>query len=379
MPLYLLWPLLAGPDIEAIPFVPIILACASVQAIVSFNLALSRAQRNARAFVQIQIAQTVLQSLIGVVLVLAGFGATGPLYGLLGGQAVVGAVVGARFFRTHWTAHRPNWGQARANLAYGIKTVPTNLSVWLKRMADRVIIGRFVSFEALGSYQLAASGIAPLTIIVGSFNSAYLPYYYEKRKKGTDSLPLIASLDMSVVMALTSLSIAAMAIAPELFRFLAPPVYGGASTLASPLILGAFLGGCAMQFNKELFFHKQPGTASLVMTLPALVGVGANLLLVPRYGAVAAAWTSVLTASVSFAGSIAMTRRIERTGHQLGRLALACCVVSLFALAMAEWAPVVPFEVEGLAIRLLGGAAAIGLAALVLLPTNLARVIAAVR
>lgn len=134
-----------------------------------------------------------------------------------------------------------------------------------------------------------------------------------------------------------------------------------------------------MQFTKELFFHKQPGIASLVMTLPALVGVGANLLLVPRYGAVAAAWTSALTGAVSLAGSIAMTQRIERTGHQLGRLALACSAVSLFALVTVEWAPTVPFDPEGLSIRLACGLAAIGLSALFLLPTNLARILHAVR
>jgi|GEM_PF-5252858 len=368
LPLMAGWSWLTGNSFPALPYVPLLLACAAVQSIVSYNLAISRAMRQAGPFVRIQVVQTVLQAAAGAALVIAGFGAAGPLYGYLFGSFAVASVVGWLFVRQYLTRKPMDWQQAVESLLFGLKTIPANAAVWLRNMADRIIIGRSLSMSDLGLYQLAASGIAPMTILMGAFNNAYLPFYYEKRKQGSAALPLIAAIDMFVIFALGCLSAGVMSIAPELIRLLAPPSYSPGTTMVAPLVLSAFFGGVALQFNKELLFHKRPGTASAIAAFPAFAGVAANLLIVPLYGAMAAAWANSVVSAVILTGSIAAAQKVERTDHSLARLFGACIILTITASASSFWAPLDPFEPEALLLRVGGGATVLVILSVVLLP-----------
>ncbi|CAN5255422.1 lipooligosaccharide flippase LsgA [soil metagenome] len=377
VPLIAIWPWISGGAIPALPFVPLLLAGSSIQAVVAFNLANARAERRAKAFVQIQLSQALLQGIASLALVLAGWGAAGAFYGYAIGAGIVAVVAGARFVRRNRTSGPLPWGQMRENLAYGIKTMPVAISTWLRRMADRVVIGRSVSLTDLGLYQLSASGMAPLSILMGAFNAAYLPFFYEKRRKGADALPLIAAIDMAIVAGLALLSVAVMAITPELIRVLGPPRYAGAAHMTPALVLAVMLDGIQLQFTKELMFHKRPGLASWMITPPSLLGVVADIALVPHFGAIAAAWVAAVVSATILIGCIAATRRVERTGHDLPRLALVCALVAGFAFAASEMLPTAPFVPAALAARL-GAAAIVGAAILlVLAPRNVRTVLTA--
>lgn len=370
-PLLAVWPWISGGAIPALPFVPLLLAASSIQAVVAFNLANARAERRAKAFIQIQLAQALLQAVTSVALVLAGWGAAGAFYGYAIGAGIVALVAGVRFVRRNRIAGPLPWGQMRENLAYGIKTLPVAMSMWLRRMADRVIIGRSVSMADLGLYQLSASGMAPLSILMASFNAAYLPFFYEKRRQGDGALSLIAAMDMAIVAVLAMLSVGVMAIAPELIRVLGPPRYAGAEAMTPALVLSVMLDGIQLQFTKELMFHKRPGLASWMTMPPSLLGVVADLLLIPRYGAIAAAWVAAGVSATILVGCIVATRRVERTGHDLPRLAVACGLVAFFALAANLWLPGRPFDLSALAVRLGGAGGVCAAIMLILAPGNI--------
>jgi O-antigen/teichoic acid export membrane protein len=376
-PLLAVWPWISGGAIPALPFVPLLLIASSIQAVVAFNLANARAERRAKAFIQIQLAQALLQAAASLALVLAGWGAAGAFYGYAIGAGIVAVVAGARFLRRNRTAGPLPWGQMRENLGYGIKTLPVAMSMWLRRMADRVIIGRSVSLTDLGLYQLSASGMAPLSILMASFNAAYLPFFYEKRRQGDGSLALIAAMDMAIVAVLAMLSVAVMALAPELIRLLGPPRYAGAQYMTPALVLSVMLDGIQLQFTKELMFHKRPGLASWMTTPPSLLGVVADLLLIPHYGAIAAAWVAAGVSATILIGCIVATRRVERTGHDLRRLALACVLVAGYALAASEWLPGQPFHLTALAVRLGSAGGVCAAIVLILAPDNIRTVMKA--
>ncbi|WP_150126876.1 lipopolysaccharide biosynthesis protein [Sphingomonas panacis] len=376
-PLVMIWPWISGGAIPPLPFVPLLLVGSSLQAVVAFNLANARAERRARAFIQIQLSQALLQAVASLALVLAGWGAAGAFYGYAIGAGIVALAAGARFLRRNHTPGPLPWGQMRENLAYGIRTLPVAMSTWLRRMADRVIIGRSVSMTDLGLYQLSASGMAPLSVLMGAFNAAYLPFFYEKRRQGEAALPLIAAMDMAIVAVLAMLSVAVMAVTPELIRFLGPPRYAGAAHMTPALVLAVMLDGIQLQFTKELMFHKRPGLASWMTTPPSLLGVVANIILIPHYGAIAAAWIAAIVSATILIGCIAATRRVERTGHDLRRLALACALVAGYALAASEALPVTPFHLPALAVRLGSGALACAAILLILAPGNIRTVLKA--
>jgi len=337
----LFWPLMASWDwlssggIPVVPFVPLLLACAAAQAIVAFNLEVARASHKPWHFSIIQISETILQSVASAALVLFGWGAVGPLAGYLAGAILTAIVAGIWFVSRHGTLSGLHWGITWESLRYGIGTLPTSASTWLRRMADRIMVGRSISMSGLAIYQLAASGMAPLTILMGSFNSTYLPYYYEQRKRGERHLPKLVAIDMLIIAGLAGISVATVALLPELIHILAPPSYAPAMQLAPYFVLIAFYGGMTLQFTKELMFLKRPELAGLVSIVPSLLGVAANVIVIPRFGTMGATIVGTIVSISILAGSIIVTRRIENSGHNLVRLSAACAAVTLFALIFA--------------------------------------------
>lgn len=366
------WGLVTGNELALMPFLPLLIGCMIVQGIVSFNLASARATRNPAQFIRIQVSQSVIQAAASAALVLTGWGAAGPLWGFLVGGAVTAAVVGWLFVKAH-PPHGPlDWSQPGRLLGYGVKFVPTAATLWLKRLADRIIIGRLLTMIDLAVYQVAASGIAPLVILLGSFNSAYLPYFYEQRRSGNADLKKLAEIDTIIVAALALIVTGTMMIGPELVRILAPASYGAAAVLIPPLVLTAFLGGAALQFNKEVLFHKRPGIVSTVTTIPALVAVAANVVLIPALGIAAAAWAGAAASALTLVGSVVAMRRLEHTPHRFGLIFAICAITTAAALVFAPLSDLPPFAMTSIAYRGSAGLLFAGAVLLAALPSALA-------
>jgi O-antigen/teichoic acid export membrane protein len=232
-------------------------------------------------------------------------------------------------------------------------------------MADRMMVGRSISMSSLAIYQLAASGMAPLAILMGSINSAYLPYYYEQRNRGDAVRAKLVAIDSLIIAGLAGISLATIAVVPELIHILAPPSYAAAAALASWFVLTAFFGGLTLQFTKELLFLKRPELASVITLVPSMLGVAANLFVIPRFGAVGATMVAVAVNAAIFIVTIVVTRRIDDSRHNLGRIGAVCVLVSGFCMAFAG-RHFVPFGRISLGTRLLAALLCFGGAVLIL-------------
>ncbi|WP_230292270.1 lipopolysaccharide biosynthesis protein [Croceicoccus sp. Ery5] len=349
--LTLFWGAISGHQLALMPFMPLLVGCMVTQSIVSFNLASARATRDPKQYIRVQIAQALMQAVGSAYLVLTGWGAVGPLLGFFIGGALTALFVCVSFVRERKPQDALDWEEPRRLLSYGIKSVPTAATLWLKRLADRVIIGRMLTMVDLAIYQVAATGIAPLAILLGSFNSAYLPFFFEQRKKANPDLRRLADLDLAMVAALAIIVTVTMMLGPELVRILAPISYRSAATLIPPLVLTAFLGGAALQFNKEILFHKRPGIVSTVTTVPAIIAVVGNIFLIPHYGIATAAWAGVAASALTVIGSIIAMRQLEHTPHRFGLIFAICFVTTVAALIFTVMADMPPFRAMSLAYR----------------------------
>ena len=69
---------------------------------------------------------------------------------------------------------------------------------------------------------------------------------------------------------------------------------------------------------------------------------------------------------------------MERTGHDLPRLAFACAGVTLYALAATLWLPHAPFAAAAMAVRLGVAGAVCAVIVATLAPGNLRMVLGAI-
>ena len=169
--------------------------------------------------------------------------------------------------------------------------IPHLLSLTVLNSVDRIMIANVCGAEANALHSLAYTCGSVITILLTSMNSAFAPWLGQKlhnRAYGE-----IKEVSKKYILLFMMLAIALMIFSPELMLIL-----GGKSYLGAIYAMPPVACGCIFQFmytmfvNVEQFSRKTVGMA-LASISAALLNYILNLLLIPRFGYIAAAYTTL--------------------------------------------------------------------------------------
>lgn len=169
--------------------------------------------------------------------------------------------------------------------------VPHVLGGSLLSSMDRVMIERFCGAESTAIYSLAYSCGAMITLLISSLNNAFAPWLGEKMHYR--NYEEIRGFSKKYIIVFLSLAIVLMLIAPEILYILGGEPYMEAKYVITPVAMG-----CVCQFlytmyvNVEQFNKKTVGMA-VATVVAAAVNFGLNYLLIPIYGYLVAAYTTL--------------------------------------------------------------------------------------
>lgn len=208
------------------------------------------------------------------------------------------AWLGWEFSRSHgWPGAAAFIGlpKAGATLRYALPFVLYSLTNWSLSASDRLILARFCSLDELGRYGLGytlATGMN--TIVLTGVNMAYAPLFLRRAKEQEDH-PALYARDLELyTVAVGYLTLGAMLLAPEVVRIIAPSRYQGAAPIMRVVVFAFLMLGMYLMNSLPLVLHRKSSSIALGSFLAALVNAGLNVALVPRYGIITAAWTTVI-------------------------------------------------------------------------------------
>ncbi len=180
------------------------------------------------------------------------------------------------------------WGYAlRISLPY----ILHSLSMVILNSMDRIMIKRMCGAVDTGLYSLACNCSALITLLTTSLNSAFSPWMGDCMNKG--DYASIRKIQGKYIGIFSYFAVAAMLITPEILAILGGAEYASAIYAMPPLVMG-----CICQFiycffvNAEQFSKKTVGMA-IGSVAAALVNYVLNALLIPKFGYVAAAYTTM--------------------------------------------------------------------------------------
>src|SRR5205814_10144011 len=179
--------------------------------------------------------------------------------------------------------------ELRRAFAVGGPTVPNNLFTYGFRVLDRIMLERFVDSGQIGLYYMALKIGDMVRLGADVFVNAWRPVFF---KEAGDAQ--FASVTAPSVIRLVSVSMigGCLAIAlysREMVALLTSPSYAGAARLV-PLVVGAMaLKGIYSFPYLAVWYRKRTAWVPLLTLVTMGFSVGANLLLMPRWGVFAAA------------------------------------------------------------------------------------------
>lgn len=314
-----------------------------------YLLTIFRLDERARAFFVVTMASVLVTIPVTVILVVPlDLGADGLLLGSYGtGLAVV---LGLIVYHRHRLSLVPDRPLLRRMLAFGLPTMPAELSLYSLSFIDRILIARTLGLAEAGLYSLAVKVSQGIAVLVRGFQLAFPPLAYsiEDDDEAREAYSAVVTWFVTVMaLVVTFLWLTA----PWIVRVFAAPEFQDAAEVVGPVSAGAALYALYMVLLVVL-----GRTGRTEYNLPAtgaglIVNIGLNLLLLPVMGIVGAGVALVASYLVVVILMYVFTQRLFPVPYEWLRLAK---VVFAAAVLVTVWELFVPDRGIGwLAVSLL--------------------------
>jgi O-antigen/teichoic acid export membrane protein len=187
----------------------------------------------------------------------------------------------------------------------------------------------------VGRYTLGCNLGMVMMMIVTSINNAYQPYYFNLRISSPDWQQKIMRIVLFYVAGIGLVALVGSLFAGELVHLLTPPRYHASARYVPPVLLGYLMVGFYYFVASPVFFHKKTHLLPFITGAAAILNIGMNYLLIPKYGAIAAAWATFICYFFMLVVYYLVVQKLDTFPYPLWRTILAL-VYLLAAIFVSE-------------------------------------------
>jgi len=320
LPIYMLvvlfgegaWSKMTSGDISFYPYVPLAGYIVILSMLLRYVQATMQARQKAHQEVMVTFTLFVLTSIIGLTAVIRF--SVGPIGYFIGFaiSATMVTILLVLFIGKTWITSSLSIDYAKKALKYGLPLVPLAISAWVMHFSDRILVESVTGLAQAGIYNVSSNGALIMLFIVMSTNKAWTPQYFLLMKNEVPGTKMATVVSACVVLySIMAIGLIVVGV-PVLVKML-PLAYSGLVQLLPPIVLGYVMFGLYHLSVKPLLYLNQTGKMSLMMVVGAGMNICLNLYYIPKYGAVAAAWTTL----ASYSSMLVMAMIVTRGKHKV--------------------------------------------------------------
>jgi len=313
---------------------------------------LLRIQERAKLFSGLAIFRHAANTVLKVVLLTQGFGVTGVL---AADAAATGLFTLALLpILRGGAAAGWSWAPLREALAFGLPKVPHGFLLQIQNLADRRILAAFAPRAEVGLYHQGYTLGQGVKFALSAFEPAWQPFVYSQIGK-PDAQATLGRVVTYAFSGFLALGLAVAILGRELLMALTPRNHDfWAAAPVIPVVVFAYvLHGVFLLTSVGIGIEKKARYYPVVTAAAAATNVGANLLLIPRFGMMGAAWATVFSYAVMAGLGFTFSRRLYPIPYEWSRIirvvaaAAGCYLLAL--LAPEPWLPAVAVKLLALA------------------------------
>jgi O-antigen/teichoic acid export membrane protein len=277
-----------------------------------------RIEGRARAFVALTFANnlaTLLTKLLLVVVLRKG------VMGVVLADLIVAIGLAVLLAPKYAALIRPVFSRRllRACLAFGLPRVPHSFAHQVIAVADRFTLSRFAPLQQLGVYNVGASLGLGLKLFLSAFETAWAPFYFREMK--SPGAPRTFRTMSTYVFGVLALLVSGLAaVGHDLVRLMTVPRYYGAGQIVPWIGLGVGLQGIYLLTSIGLNITKRTAYYPVATGAATIAAISASVVLVPRFGAIGAAWSNVIAYGVLAAVGMALSQHFYPVRYEWPRI-----------------------------------------------------------
>lgn len=199
------------------------------------------------------------------------------------------------------------------SLAFGLPEIPVRTASWALKLADRLILQAYLPLSVVGLYSVGYMlGGTVFDLIASSVNSAILPFFYRTSAEESEQKSRRIFADVAAYNAalLAFLGLGTILFAREIIVIFTTSTYQEAETVVPLVAWASMFQALAHIPNRAIYLAKRTALLPVVFIAPAVMNIGLNVLLIPRYGIMGAAWATLLAYPVLFGLTLVVAQRV---------------------------------------------------------------------
>ena len=326
-----------------------------------------RMENRVREFSALTFARALTTLVLRIILIV---GLHLSIMGIIIADLAVTAVMLAVMLRWFAPLIRPvfSWRVLRDALVFGLPRVPHGFALQVMAVGDRFVLKRYGStLTDIGMYSMGVSFGLIQKIALGAFEYAWAPFYYATaREPGAQRIFSAVTTYGVALLALMTAGLSAIAF--DLLDLVTDGRFVAASPVVAWTAVGVFFYGCYLLTSIGLNITRQTQYYPVSTAIGAAANIGLNLLWIPRYGIIGAAWANASAYAVQAGIAFALSQRVYPVRYEYGRITRAVLAAAA-GFAAARMLPELP-ALAGVAVR---GATVIAVMAALLWTTGFFR------
>lgn len=180
-------------------------------------------------------------------------------------------------------------------LKFGIPMIPHAFALVVLAQVDRIMIKDICGDSQVGLYTFGYSFATLLSIFTNAIGQAWLPWFNEQLHEGNKES--IKKIQKKLILLGVFLTLSFITVAPDAIKILAPNArdYWDAKWVIAPVALGTLMQYFYTNYVNVELFHKKTPIIAVSSIAAAFVNYGLNALVIPKYGYISAAYTTLLS------------------------------------------------------------------------------------
>lgn len=272
------------------------------QNLTGINLTLWRSEQRAKPFAYYEMALTTFNIAVSLLLIV---GMSLHWEGRTAGTALAAIAFGLLslyvLFRRDYVVFNISVVHIKDALKFGVPLIPHQAALWMRSGVDVFLITSLVDVTQTGLYSVGYQLGAVIGIIAHAFNNAYSPYLYQKLKNVSDVEKMrLVKFTYLYFVAIVFLALILSALFAWMLPFFLGESFQEANRYISWIALAYAFNGMYMMVVNYIFYVKKNHLIAMVTLPMSLLHVALSYYLITVFGAIGAAYASVVSFGLTF-------------------------------------------------------------------------------
>lgn len=200
-------------------------------------------------------------------------------------------------------------------LTFSLPLILHGIALNILSQSDRTMITWLADSSQTGIYSLIYNFSMIATVITTSLEGIWIPWFYKKLQDS--SITEINLVAKDYINLMTYCLIGVMMIGPEIVKLLASSSYWDGIKIIPPVVFSNFMIFAYTLYVNVEHYHKQTKVITVNTLIAAFLNIFLNYLLIPKYGYVAAAYTTLVSYFISFILHSKESKKLEPNLYSL--------------------------------------------------------------